>query len=165
MKSIVYACIAIMLYAIQNTIIDVKLKNNSTASLLLVFYIVLLPLAIGLFCYQKLSGQAVTIPQGNTLWIVVAVAVMFFVADFFYFGAYTSGGDVATITIILVLMPVVSALIKFLWVKDVPTPYHMIGFVFAAISVIFILIGNSKKATKLTTEEQSAITTSVSTTK
>ncbi len=145
MKSIVFALIATILYAIQNTLIDVKLKQYSTVSLLLGFYLILLPLGIAMFLFMKFTGQPISIPSGEGIKIVAVVAISFFVADFFFVGAYTSGGNVVTITIILVLMPVIGAIIKFLWVKEIPTSYHIVGFIFAALAVTFIAIGNSKK--------------------
>ena len=152
MKSIVYAIIGVVLYAVQNVLIDVKLKEYSTVSLLLGFYLMLLPLALGLFLYQKYMGQGVLVPTGDALKVVAAVAFMFFVADFFYIGAYTSGGNVVVVTIMLVLMPVIGALLKFLWVKEIPTPYHVAGFVCAMLAVVFIAVGNSKKPIEITTE-------------
>ncbi len=145
MKSIIYALIGIVLYAIQNTIIDVKLKQYPTVSILLGLYTVLLPLACGLFIYQKIVGQPVLIPSGDALKTLAGVAIMFFVADFFYVGAYTAGGNVVVVTLLLVLMPVIGALMKFFWVKESPTPYHFASFACAALAVMFIAIGNSKK--------------------
>ena len=145
MKSVIFALIAIVLYAIQNTVIDVKLKSNSTVSLLLGFYIILLPIAICHFSYMKLFGGGVVMPTGNSLLILGGVAVAFYVADYFYIGAYTAGGNVASVSIIAVLMPAVGVIMKFFWVKETPTPYHYGGFVFATLAIIFIAIGNSKK--------------------
>jgi len=92
MTSLVYALIGIVLYAIQNTIIDVRLKQYSTVNLLVGWYIVLLPLAVGLFFYQRFIGTPTPFPSGNDLKVLAAVAVMFFIADFFYVGAFTAGG-------------------------------------------------------------------------
>jgi drug/metabolite transporter (DMT)-like permease len=144
MKTIIYAIVGIVLYAIQNAIIDVKLKQHSTVGILLGLYITLLPLAAGLFLWQKASGQPVGIPSGKSFIILASVAVMFFVADFFYIGAYTSGGNVVTVTIVLALMPVIGGLIKFFWVRDVPNVWQVISFGFALLAVICIAIGNTK---------------------
>jgi len=156
MKPVIYAFIGIVLYAIQNTIIDVKLKQHSTVGLLMGIYIILLPLAAGLFFYQKLSGQSMSIPTGSSFKILAAVAVMFFVADFFYVGAYTSGGNVVVITIMLVLMPVIGTFMKFVWIKERPTMYHFVGFILATCAVICIAIGNSKKTPIIAMEEQAS---------
>jgi drug/metabolite transporter (DMT)-like permease len=145
MKTTLFALIGVIMYAIQNTIIDVRLKQYSTVSLLIGWYGVLLPLAVGLFVYQKIIGSPVVIPTGSNLWMLVAVAVMFFVADFFYIGAYTAGGDAVTITILLAMMPVVAALMKFVWVKEIPTFYHVVGFICALFAVGFVAVGNAKR--------------------
>lgn len=143
------------LYAIQNAVIDVKLKQFSTVSILLGFYIILLPLACGLFLYQKLMGQPLVFPTGEPLKILAVVSAVFFVADFFYVGAYTSGGNVVAITTICILMPVVGGLMKFVWVKEVPTPYHLAGFVLAALAVILIAVGDTRKPIKLAEQAES----------
>ncbi|MEY2640871.1 MAG: hypothetical protein RL150_264 [Candidatus Parcubacteria bacterium] len=145
MKTTLYALIGIVLYAIQNAIIDVKLKQYSPTGILLGFYIILLPLALGLFLWQKASGQPVGIPTGKPFLILSLVAVMFFIADFFYIGAYTSGGNVVTVTILLSLMPVIGGIIKFFWVRDVPNGWQVTSFGFALIAVICIAIGNTRK--------------------
>jgi drug/metabolite transporter (DMT)-like permease len=149
MKSIVYALIGICMYAVQNVIIDVKLKQYSTATLLMSFYIVLLPLGAGLFFYQKMRGQQVIVPDKDAVLLIAAVAAMFFFADFFYIGAYTKGGNAVTITILAVLMPVLCAVMKFLWVREIPTRYHFIGFLFAALAITFVAVGNSKKPVEI----------------
>jgi drug/metabolite transporter (DMT)-like permease len=145
LKSIIYALIGLTLYAVQNTIIDVRLKQFSTLSLLVVFYLTMLPLGLMLLVYQKYTGEQLTIPTGDSLKIVVVVAIMFFIADFFYIGAYTSGGSAVPITILAALVPVVCALMKFVWVREVPTNFHFAGFVCALLAVAFIAFGNSRK--------------------
>jgi len=150
MKSILLALIGIILYAVQNVIIDVRLKQYSTASLLLGWYVVLLPLAVGLYLYQKQAGASLVMPVGRDLVYMIVVAGMFFVADFFYIAAYTHGGNAVTITILLVLMPVVAALMKFVWVQEVPTQYHLAGFVLALLAVLCIAAGDSKRPLEIT---------------
>ncbi len=144
-KSIIYALVGLTLYAVQNTIIDVKLKQYSTLSLLVGFYLVMLPGGLILLAVQKYTGEKLILPSGDSLKLVVFVALAFLIADFFYVGAYTSGGSAVPITILAALVPVVCAIIKFVWVKEVPTRYHLAGFVCALLAVAFIAIGNSKK--------------------
>lgn len=148
MKSIIYALIGVILYAVQNTIIDVRLKQYSTVSLLVGWYVVLLPLAAGLYLYSRYVGSPTVFPIGSDLKLLGAVAVMFFIADFFYIGAFTAGGNVVAITILLVLMPVIGALMKFVWVKEAPSAYHLWGFVFAVFAVVFVAVGDAKKPTE-----------------
>ncbi|MBX4195457.1 hypothetical protein KW796_00670 [Candidatus Parcubacteria bacterium] len=151
MKPTVYAVIGLVMYGLQNAIIDIKLKGYSTVSLLVGFYLILLPLGLGLFLYQKYVGQPLVIPSGSAMMTVSAVAIMFFIADFFYIGAYTNGGNAIAITILAALVPVVVALVKFGVIREVPTPYHFGGFVLALMSVMLVAYGNSKKPIELGT--------------
>jgi drug/metabolite transporter (DMT)-like permease len=126
MKSVIYALIGLVMYAITNTIIDVRLKQYSTPSLLVGWYLVLLPLALGLYLYQRFAGRPTALP--------------------------TVGGNAITITILAVLLPVVVALIKFVWVKEVPTPYHLAAFACALLAIVFIAVGNAKKPIEIPTQ-------------
>jgi len=157
MKSIVYALIGLTLYAVQNVIIDVKLKQYSTMGLLVGFYLVMLPVGLGVIFYQKYTGQSLSIPSGNAMGIVAAVALMFFIADFFYIGAYTSGGSAVPITILAALVPVVCALLKFLWVKEVPTRFHLAGFACALLAIVFIALGNAQKKVEVKSDDSTLI--------
>ncbi len=160
MKSITWALIGIVLYAIQNTIIDVRLSKYSTVSLLVGWYIMLLPLALGLYLYHRYFGSPTPFPAGADLKLLAAVAVMFFIADFFYIGAFTAGGNAVTITILLVLMPVVASVMKFVWVKEVPTPYHFAAFLLAFGAVALVAVGNSKKPVKVASSSPAAVASS-----
>lgn len=145
MRSVIYALVGIVMYAITNTIIDVRLKQYSTVGLLISWYIVLLPLTLGLYLYQRFAGKPTTLPSGNDVWFLLAVGVVFFVADFFYIGAFTAGGNAVTITILAVLLPVIVALIKFFWIKETPTLYHLAAFVCALLAVAFIAVGTQSR--------------------
>jgi drug/metabolite transporter (DMT)-like permease len=159
MKPFLFAFFAIILYAVQNALIDEKLRRYSTASLLVGFYLVMLPLG-GLFLgYMKATGKPIEVPVGNHLWILIAVAVMFFLADLLYLGAYTNGGNAIMITILVVLVPVLVALIKFVWFKYTPTNYHIASFFFALLSIVFIAIGNNKKEKEQKTNDSPQIQT------
>ncbi len=90
-------------------------------------------------------------PSGNLLLLAGAVGLMFLLADFFYIGAYTSGGSAVPITILAALVPVVCAIMKFVWVKEIPTRYHLAGFACALLAITFIAIGNAKKPPEVVT--------------
>ena len=139
-KAIIYALIGVVLYGVQNAIIDVKLKQYSTVSLLVWFYLALLPCGLLLLGFQKYTGQEIVAPKGGDLWAMVAVGVMFFIADYFYLGAYTNGSDVVTITLLLVLMPVIGAAVKFLWVGERPNLCHLAAFACATLAVVFVAL-------------------------
>jgi drug/metabolite transporter (DMT)-like permease len=146
MNAVVSALIGFTLSAVSNTVLDVKLKQYSTAELLIGWYLILLPFGAVLFMYQKYWGTGARIPQGSDFTLMAVAAVFFFLADFFYLNAYTKyGGDVVTITILVTLIPVIAAVLKFGWVGEAPTKYHVVAFAFAALAVTFIAIGNKQK--------------------
>src|SRR5687767_550703 len=116
MRPIIYAVIGVVLYGIQNAIIDVKLRQYSTVGLLIGWYVTMLPMGLLLFAYQKYAQQEIVLPPYDAMKIVAIVAVMFFIADFFYISAFTNGGDALTITILALLVPLIVAITKFVWV-------------------------------------------------
>jgi drug/metabolite transporter (DMT)-like permease len=140
------------MYGLQNAIIDVKLRQYSTVGLLIGWYLTMLPMGLLLFAYQKYSQQEVVLPPYDALKIVGAVAIMFFIADFFYIGAFTNGGDALTITILALIVPLVVAITKFVWVGEAPTKYHLVAFACAVLTVVFVAIGNMKKPVEIDAE-------------
>lgn len=141
-RPIVYAFIAMWLYGLQNVIIEVKLAKYTTMALLLYWYFVMAPLALAGLGYMYFSGQSIAIPNRNDAVIAIAVAIMFFFADFFYVGAYTNGGSVLAVTTMVVLFPAIAQLIKFLWTGGNLNYYHIFGYLLAAFAVILISKGS-----------------------
>ena len=145
MRPIIYAVSGIILYGLMNAVIDVKLRQYSTVGLLIGWYVTMLPMGILLFVYQRYSGQTIVLPPPDAMKIVAAVAAMFFIADFFYIGAFTNGGDALTITILALLVPLVVAVTKFAWVGATPNRYHIIALICGALTVTFVALGNASK--------------------
>lgn len=137
-RPVVYAFLAMWLYALTNVAIEVKLSKYTTMALLLYWYFTLAPLAVAGIGYMYLTGQSIVMPNRNDAAIAIAVAAVFFFADFFYIGAYTSGGSLLAVTTLVVLFPAIAQLIKFAWVGGSPNYYHMFGYLLAAIAVILI---------------------------
>ncbi|MFH0852211.1 MAG: EamA family transporter [bacterium] len=142
MKSIIYACVALVLYATQNVVLEQKLAKCNTFSLLVLLYSAMLPLAIaGYWFFARRQGAF--LPPGNLLWITLLVGVVYFFADAFFISAYTSGGNLIAIATIAALFPVFASVVKYLWVGGLPNRYQIIGYLFAAIAVIFMAKGQT----------------------
>ena len=75
--------------------------------------------------------------------MAILAAVVFFFADYFYIGAYTSGGSLLAVTTLVVLFPAIAQLIKFAWVGGSPNYFHMFGYLLAAIAVVLIGKGSA----------------------
>ena len=137
-RPVIYAFLAMWLYALQNVIIEVKLSKYTTMALLLYWYLTLAPLAVASLWYMYITGQSIIMPNRNDAMIAIAVGLMFFCADFFYIGAYTNGGSLLTVTTLVVMFPAIAQLIKFAWIGGSLNYYHMFGYLLAAIAVILI---------------------------
>jgi len=142
-KSVVYAFLAVWLYAFSNVIIETKLAKYTTMALLLYWYFTLAPLAVAGLGYMYLTGQKVAMPSGGAAGMAILAAVVFFFADYFYIGAYTSGGSLLAVTTLVVLFPAIAQLIKFVWVGGSPNYYHIFGYVLAALAVVLISKGSA----------------------
>jgi len=142
-RPVLYAFAAVCLYALQNVLLEVKLSKYSTMGLLVYWYFTLAPLAVAGLGYLYLTGQNLTLPSRADAPIVIAVGALFFVADLFYVGAYTSGGSLLAITTLVVLFPAIAQLIKFTWVGGRINYYHLVGYILAALAVILIGKGSA----------------------
>ncbi len=142
MKPVIYALLALVLYAFQNVFLEQKLSRYNTIALMVYFYVTLLPLALISLCYLKISGQDIVAPPGGTILTVVLVGSLYFFADYFYIGAYTSGGSVLTVTSIVIMFPVFASVIKHFWIGGFPNVFQILGYLLAVVSVLLISKGS-----------------------
>jgi len=140
-RPVLYAFLAMWLYALQNVLLEVRLSKYSTMGLLVYWYFTLAPLALGGLAYLYYTGQHLAMPSRSDAPVVIAVGAMFFVADLLYVGAYTSGGKLLAITTLVVLFPAIAQLIKFAWLGGRPDYYHLAGYILAALGVVLIAKG------------------------
>ena len=141
-RPVIYAFLAMWLYALTNVAIEVKLSKYTTMALLLYWYFTLAPLAVAGIGYMYLSGQSIVMPNRSDAMVAIAVAAVFFFADYFYIGAYTAGGSLLAVTTLVVLFPAIAQLIKYVWVGGNLNYYHLFGYILAALAVILISKGN-----------------------
>jgi hypothetical protein len=142
-RPLLYAFAAMCLYAVLNVFLEVKLSKYSTLGLLVYWYFTLAPLALIGLAYLYVIGHKVLLPSRGDAPLVIAVGATFFVADLFYVGAYTAGGKLLAISTLVVLVPAIGQLIKFMWVGGKLNSYHLAGYILAAIAVILIGKGST----------------------
>jgi hypothetical protein len=140
-KPMIFVCIAVVCYAIQNNVMEQKLATYNPAMIITVAYLAMLPLALARLGQLKLAGETLVLPQGAVLGFMLLAGVLWFFGDYLYASAFTSGGDLITITTIIVTYPVVAALVKFIWVRGLPNRYQVISYLFAAVAVYFAAKG------------------------
>lgn len=142
MKSVIYAFIGTCLYAITGVVIEQKLEKFNTISLVILFVLPMIPLALIWLGVQKVTHQEITFPTGTALLIVMVMGVAYFFADYFYLSAFTHGGSVLTISMIILIVPAVAAIIRYFWVGGLPNTYQIIGYVLIVTAMIFITKGS-----------------------
>ena len=138
----VYALVAMWLYALQNVLIEVRLAKYTALSLMVYWYFTLAPLALIGIAWMYWSHQPVKMPNWPDGGVAIAIGTMFFVADYFYISAYTSGGKLMAITAVTVMIPAMAQFIKYLWVGATFNRYHLAGYLLAALAVLLINKGN-----------------------
>ncbi len=142
MRSVVYAFIGTCLYAITGVVIEQKLEKFNTTALVFLFIAPMVPLALIWLGVQKITHQEINFPTGTALLIVMAMGVAYFFADYFYLGSFSHGGSVITISTIILIVPAVAALIRYLWVGGLPNAYQVIGYLLIVIAMVFITKGS-----------------------
>ena len=141
MKSILFAFAAMLLYGISSLVIEQKFERYNTIVLTFLFTLPFIPLALLFLGGEKAMGERIIFPHGNYFWLIMAMGVLYFFADYFFVGAFTAGGNVLTILTIMMLSPVVAVVAKYLWVGGVPNVYQVVGYVFAACAVLLLARG------------------------
>ena len=143
MKPILYACAAMILYAFQNVILEQKLAKYTTAPILFYFYLAMLPLAVILVIFLRASEQTLVWPSGIAIAITLGVGIVYFFADYCFISAYTSGGNVMTVMIMVMMFPVFASIVKYFWVGALPNHYQIASYLFAVVSVLLLAKGNN----------------------
>jgi drug/metabolite transporter (DMT)-like permease len=143
MKPILYAVAAMVLYAVVNTVIDVKLKSRvSTVQMLLVLYAICMGITGTVYALQKSKGTAMgPFPTGTLLVLCVLSAILYFCADYLYVESYNKGGNVVMVMTTIALSPVIGSLLKFAWTGHKITGYHALGIGLALMAVVAIGLG------------------------
>ena len=144
MKPAWMAVVAMVIYAFQNVVMEQKFGSKYSIFPLLVYiYLAMLPLALGGWAYLRMTGQPVVQPSGSMIILTILVGLAYFIADSFYLGAYTGGGDVLTVTARVVMIPVLASAIKYFWTGGLPNLYQVIGYILAVAAVIMVAKGSS----------------------
>src|SRR5881397_3561897 len=115
MRQVIYACVAVLFYALGNVITEQKLKPYTQFATMIYCYLPMVVLTFGALAVMKTRGQTISFPAGSGLYVAGLIAVVFFIADGFFFSAYTNNADAFTVSSIAVMFPTVASLMKFAW--------------------------------------------------
>jgi len=145
MKPILFTLVATLLYAVCNVLLELKFSKLNALTLMIVYASVIWISAVGMRQLVKTDDPSFSFPAGTMLLFAIVLGLIYAAGDYFFVSAYTSGGDVVTITCITILIPVVASLIKFGITKDLPNMWQVSGYVLAAGAIVLVAKGNVTK--------------------
>lgn len=142
MKPILLALAGMTIYAATGVAIERWLGKASTMALVLLFAAPMVAIASVVLLVQRGHGP-VSFPRGGLLWLTILLGVLYFFADYFYLGAFTSGGNALVISTIAIMAPVLTAIARHFLVGGWPNGYQMAGYVMAAGAVLLLAKGGA----------------------
>ncbi len=142
MKPVIFAILAITLYALTSVVVEQKLGRFSNLALTFLFTLPFIPLSLIFLSSSKLLNEEPVFPKGGYFWLTMLLGAIYFLADYFYIGAFTSGGNVITIATILLLGPVIVSIFRHFWVGGYPNTYQFLGYILVVIAVLLITKGS-----------------------
>lgn len=142
MKSLLLALVGITIYAFSGVVIEQRLEKFSTAALVLLFSAPVMVISLIWLLVERSQGTPISFPKGSLLLLAVVLGVLYYFGDSFYLGAFTSGGNVLTISTIAIMAPVLTAIIKNIWVGGWPNAFQLGGYAFAAVAVLLLAKGS-----------------------
>jgi drug/metabolite transporter (DMT)-like permease len=142
MRQIIYACLAVLFYALGNVITEQKLKPYTQFATMIYCYLPMLVMTAAALAIMKSRGQTISFPKGDALYVAALIAIVFFAADGFFFSAYTNNADAFMVSSIAVMFPAAASAIKLLWTGRAPNRYHIAAYLVAAVAVYLSERGN-----------------------
>jgi drug/metabolite transporter (DMT)-like permease len=142
MKQVIYACIAVLFYALGNVITEQKLKPYTQFATMISCYLPMVVMTLAALAVMKSRGQMIVFPEGEGLYVAGLIGIVSFIADGFFFSAYTNNADAFTVSSIVVMFPAAASLMRFMWTGQLPNRYHIAAYLVAVIAVALSEKGN-----------------------
>lgn len=142
MRIVIYSLWAMVFYAAGNVVLEVKLAKYNSLTLMAVYGAIISVSALVMRQVTKTDEPVYHFPVGKDLWILIALGLIFTLADYFFISAYTNGGKVLTITSITLMFPVLASLMKMGHQQVMPNRYQVIGYLLAVAAVLFVTKGS-----------------------
>src|SRR6185503_17363598 len=120
MKPVIYSCLAVLFYALGNVITEQKLKPYTQFGTMVFTYIPMVVFTVAALGWMKVQGKPIALPTGNAIYFAGVIAIVFFLADTFFFSAYTNNADSFTVSAIALMFPAGVSLTKYFWTGQTP---------------------------------------------
>src|SRR5262245_7238669 len=142
MKQVIYPCIAVILYPLGNVITEPRLNPYTQFETMAFCYVPVLAMTCGALAFLKWQDRTISFPTGDALYVAGLIAIVFFLADTFFFSAYTNNADAFTVSSIALMFPAAASLMKYFWTGSVPNRYHIAAYAVAVVAVALAEKGN-----------------------
>lgn len=142
-KPVIFSFLALACYSVTNVILQEKFSKFNNLTLMCVYMVPILVVAVIGRVVTKTSDPSFDFPVGQDLAVLIGVGILFAIADYFYVGAYTNGGDLTTTTCIIAMLPVVASIIRYAWVGGIPNAYQISGYFCALLAVLLVAKGSA----------------------
>ena len=143
MKPLAYTLVAMLFYAMASVALEQKFSKYNNLTLIVCYTSVIFVLAVIVRYFTKTTDPVFNFPAGVDLVLVLALDVVYLLADYFYIGAYTMGGNLLGIVCITMMMPVFASVIKFMITRQTPNLWFVGGYAFAVLAVLMVAKGTS----------------------
>ncbi len=134
---------AVVLYALGNVLIEQKLKSFTQFGIMAFTYVPMVFMTAAALGILKARHQTIAFPNGNAIYFAGAIAVVFFVADSFFFSAYTNNADAFTVSSIVLMFPAAASAFKYFFTGKLPNRYHLAAYAVAVAAVVLAEKGNA----------------------
>ena len=134
---------AVILYALGNVLIEQKLKPFTQFGIMAFTYVPMVFMTAAALGILKARQQTIAFPSGDAIYVAGAIAIVFFVADTFFFSAYTNNADAFTVSSIVLMFPAAASAFKYLFTGKLPNRYHFAAYAVAIAAVVLAEKGNA----------------------
>lgn len=148
MKPYIFGMIAVTLYGISNVVLEQKFSKLNSLTLLFCQVTITLVLisAFYLTIRKSTNNPTLALPTGTNIWIwIISFSAIVCCANLAFIGSFTSGGRAITISLLLLLCPVVAAITDAIWTGRPPTRWHIVSYILAALAVASTIKGNTTR--------------------
>jgi len=131
-----------MFYALGNVVTEQRLKPFTQFGIMAYCYVPMVLMTFSALAFLKVQGKTISFPAGNAVYFAGLIAIIFFLADTFFFSAYTNNADAFTVSSIALMFPAAASLMKYFWTGSVPNRYHLAAYAVAVVAVVLAEKGN-----------------------
>lgn len=96
---------AMFLYAVQNVILDRKLRELHPVTLLLVYFGSAFPVLLAAYLMRRFASNEIALPNTTQATWVALTCLLYLCADLFYVGSYNAGVPLPTVVATVAVFP------------------------------------------------------------